>query len=143
MQRSYPGIDGDNSNGESMKPGEKGIPRLISATLYSWAGFCAAWKNEAAFRQEVSVAAVGFPLALYVASDGIEFLFLTLPLLLLILAELVNSAIEAIVDRVGDEYHELSGRAKDMGSAVVFMAITIASLSWIVVVGSKLGAPWG
>jgi len=126
-----------------MKTGEKGISRLISATRYSWAGMCAAWKHEAAFRQEVSVAVIGFPLALYLASDGADFLLLTLPLLLLILAELVNSAIESVVDRFGSEYNALCGRAKDMGSAVVFMAITMASLSWIVVVGSKLGAPWG
>lgn len=119
-----------------MKPGERGLTRLISATRYSWLGMQAAWRHEAAFRQEVMVATIGIPLALYLARDIADFLFLSLPLLLLILAELANSAIEAVVDRIGNEHHELSGRAKDMGSAVVFMAILIVCLSWITVVGS-------
>ncbi len=119
-----------------MKPGEQGIPRLISATRYSWLGIQAAWRNEAAFRQEAILTFIGMPLAIYLARDVADFLFLSLPLLLLLLAELANSAIEAIVDRFGGEHHELSGRAKDMGSAVVFMAILIVCLSWITVVGS-------
>ncbi len=117
-------------------------PGLISATRYSWQGMRAAWQNEAAFRQEVSVALVGLPLALYLARDGTDFLLLALPLLLLILAELVNSAIESVVDRFGEELHPLSGRAKDMGSAVVFMAIMITCLSWFTIGGACLGAPW-
>ena len=125
-----------------MKPGERGITRLISATRYSWQGMRAAWQYEAAFRQEVLIALLGLPLAVYLARDGTDFLLLALPLLLLILAELVNSAIESIVDRFGDALHPLSGRAKDMGSAVVFMAITIACLSWFTIGGACLGAPW-
>lgn len=113
-----------------MKPGETGITRLISATRYSWLGLRAAWQNEAAFRQELALACFGIPLAAWLARDVTELLFLVLPLLLLILAELANSAIEAVVDRIGNEYHPLSGRAKDMGSATVFMAILIAAFSW-------------
>jgi diacylglycerol kinase (ATP) len=125
-----------------MKPGERGIPRLISATRYSWQGIRAAWRHEAAFRQEATLSIIGIPLALYLARDMVDFLFLALPLLLLMLAELANSAIEAAVDRMGSELNELSGRAKDMGSAVVFMALLIAGLSWITVVGAIFGAPW-
>lgn len=113
-----------------MKPGEQGISRLVSATRYSWLGIKAAWMYEAAFRQEVALAFVGIPFAAYLARDITEFLFLSLSLLLLLLVELANSAIEAVVDRVGDEPHELSGRAKDMGSAMVFMALLIVGLSW-------------
>lgn len=113
-----------------MKSGEKGLRRIISATRYSWQGLRAAWRHEAAFRQEAMLAIIGFPLAAYLARDAVDFLLLVVPLLLLMLAELVNSAIEATIDRLGEEPDELSGRAKDMGSAVVFMAILIAGLSW-------------
>ena len=119
-----------------MKPGEQGFARVISATRYSWLGIKAAWRHEAAFRQEATLALIGFPLAIWLARDTTEFLFLALPLLLLMLAELVNSALEAVVDRFGGEQHELSGRAKDMGSAVVFMAIMIAGLSWLTILTS-------
>ncbi len=123
-----------------MKPGERGLPRLVSATRYSWRGIRAAWRNEAAFRQESALAAVGLPLALWLARDGVDFLLLFLPLLLLLLAELANTAIESIVDRIGDERHELSGRAKDMGSAMVFVASVIAGLSWCCVLREILFA---
>ena len=121
-----------------MTPGEQGLTRIISATRYSWQGLRAAWKHEAAFRQEASLALIGFPLAYFLARDTNDFLLLTLPLLLLMLAELANSAIEAIVDRLGDEPDELSGRAKDMGSAMVFMAIVMAMLSWGTLLGRQL-----
>ncbi len=118
-----------------MKPGEQGLTRIISATRYSWLGIKAAWHNEAAFRQEAGIALIGLPLAIWLARDGVEFLLLVVPLLLLMLTELVNSAIEAVVDRFGGELHELSGRAKDMGSAAVFMAIVITGLSWVTLLG--------
>ena len=116
-----------------MKPGEQGIARLISATRYSWLGFKAAWKYEAAFRQELTLTAIGVPLAIYLARDLSELFFLVTSLLLVLIVELANSAIEAVVDRVGDEYHELSGRAKDLGSAMVFVALMNASLTWLAV----------
>ena len=124
----------------AVKPGERGIARLISATRYSWLGVRAAWRHEAAFRQEASLAIVGLPLAAWLAQTPEQFLLLTLPLLLLMLAELANSAIEAIVDRLGHESDELSGRAKDMGSAAVFMAILIAGLSWCTLLVSRVMA---
>ncbi|MGB1139562.1 MAG: diacylglycerol kinase [Halioglobus sp.] len=115
------------------KPGEHGLTRIVSATRYSWQGLRAAWQHEAAFRQEVFLVFLGIPLALLLARDGIEFLLLTVPLLLLLLTELANSAIEAVVDRFGGAKDELSGRAKDMGSAAVFMALLIAGLCWLTI----------
>ena len=116
-----------------MKPTERGFAHMRLATQYSYRGIRSAWQTEESFRQEVLAVLVGLPLALWLARDTVDFLLLALPLLLLMCAELANSAIEATVDRVGEEYHELSGRAKDMGSAAVFMAIAIVVLSWTTV----------
>ena len=96
-----------------------------------------AWRYEAAFRQELVMVLAGFPLAALLASDPVEFLLLTLPLLLLLLTELLNSAIEAIVDRVCQEHDVLAGRAKDMGSAAVFLALCIIGLSWLTILLGK------
>lgn len=116
-----------------MKSTERRFAHMRLATRYSYRGIRSAWQNEESFRQEVLVVLIGLPLALWLARDTVDFLLLALPLLLLMCAELANSAIEATVDRVGEEYHELSGRAKDMGSAAVFMAIVIVVLSWTTV----------
>lgn len=117
--------------------GKTGIKRVVAATVYSWQGFVAAFKFEAAFRQELAIAVIGFIFAAALSQNGVEFLLLVIPLLLILLAEMVNSAIEATIDRFGDEQHELSGRAKDMGSATVFVALCIAGLSWIVILGER------
>jgi diacylglycerol kinase (ATP) len=113
-----------------MKPTERGLAHLRLATRYSYRGLRAAWRHEESFRQEALIVVVGLPLALWLARDTVDFLLLTLPLLLLMGAELGNSAIEAVVDRIGEEHHELSGRAKDLGSAMVFMAIVTVAVSW-------------
>ncbi len=120
-----------------MKPGKTGLGRIVDATKYSSLGFRAAFKHEAAFRQELAMAVIGIPLAAWLARDGMQFLFLSVPLLLLLLVELANSAVEAVVDRIGSEHHELSGRAKDMGSATVFMALSIVTLCWVVILGGN------
>lgn len=116
-----------------MKPGKTGFSRIVDATRYSWYGIKAAFRHEAAFRQELALAIIGTLLACVLADSGVEFLLLVLPLLLLLAVELLNSAIEAVVDRVGEEHHELSGRAKDMGSAAVFTSSGIALISWAVI----------
>jgi diacylglycerol kinase (ATP) len=113
-----------------MKPGKTGVARIVDATRYSWYGIKAAFQHEAAFRQELFLAIAGILLACVLADNPVEFLLLVLPLLLLLAVELLNSAIEAVVDRIGEEHHELSGRAKDMGSAAVFTASGIALTSW-------------
>ncbi len=115
------------------KPGNTGLTRVIKATGYSMLGLKAAWKHEAAFRQELLLAIVGIPLAVFLAENKSEMLWLILPLFLVIMAELVNSAIEAVVDRVSGEHHELSGRAKDIGSAVVFVALILVAVIWSVI----------
>ena len=107
-----------------------GLQRIINATRYSIAGFKACFKNEAAFRQEVYALILLLPLGLYLGQNGVERALLVGSLLLIPLCELLNSAIEAAIDRFGDERHELSGRAKDIGSATVFLAICIALLVW-------------
>jgi len=115
------------------KPGKTGLSRIIDATGYSWQGLKAAWKYEAAFRQELMLVAAGIPLAVYLADNKFELLWLILPLFILVIAELINSAIEAVVDRISDEHHELSGRAKDIGSAIVFVSLVALVFIWFIV----------
>ncbi len=116
-----------------MKPGKTGIARVIDATQYSWLGLKAAFKYEAAFRQEIFLLALLIPTALWVGNSGVEYALLIGSLLLVLLAEIINSAIEAVVDRLGEEQHELSGRAKDMGSAAVFIAMMNVLVTWIAI----------
>ena len=118
-----------------MKPGKTGIKRLVDASRYSMKGIAAAWRNEAAFRQEAALVIVLFPLSFFVAANPLQWLLLIIPLPILLITELLNSAIENVVDRIGDEYNELSGRAKDMGSAAVFFALVLTGLSWSLIAG--------
>ena len=113
--------------------GNRGIARIIKATGYSWQGLRAAWRNEAAFREEVLLALVLLPLGLWLGDGGVEKALLVASVLLLLLVELLNSAVEAVVDRFGGEWHELSGRAKDMASAAVALAILRLAATWILV----------
>jgi diacylglycerol kinase (ATP) len=108
-----------------------GLTRIIKAAGYSWKGFRAAWQNEAAFRQEGVAAVIAIILACWLDVDAITRVLLIGSVLLVMIVEIINSAIEAVVDRIGTERHELSGRAKDMGSAAVFLAICIAAFTWI------------
>ena len=114
-----------------MKPGKTGIRRLVDATGYSMKGLRAAFVEEAAFRQELLLAAILFPLSFFVAEGHAQWLLLVFPLFLLLIVELLNSAIESAVDRIGDEHNELSGRAKDMGSAAVFICLLMIAVAWI------------
>ncbi|HPY42026.1 MAG TPA: diacylglycerol kinase [Thiolinea sp.] len=112
--------------------GNTGIKRLIKAGQYSWQGVCAAYRNEEAFRQEVWILALAVPLALWFGEGGLEKALLIGSVFLLLIVELLNSAVEAVVDRIGPEQHELAGRAKDMGSAAVTIAIINALVLWLV-----------
>lgn len=107
-----------------------GFQRIINATGYSIAGLKAAWRNEAAFRQELLLLALLFPAALWLGSDMIQRMLLIGSLLLVLIVELVNSAVEAAIDRIGPERHALSGRAKDFGSAAVMISLVGAALTW-------------
>ena len=113
--------------------GTSGLTRLVKATKFSWQGFKAAFVNEAAFRQEVYLAIILIPLAYYLGNNGVERALLISVVLLVPIIELINSGIEAIVDRVGTEKHELSGRAKDVGSAAVFLSLINAVVVWVLV----------
>ena len=113
-----------------MKPGHTGLTHLIHSTRYSMKGLKAAFVNEAAFRQEVALCVILFPAAVFLGGTLVERLLLIGCCVLVLIAELVNSAIEAVVDRIGPEHHELSGRAKDIGSAAVFIALVFAGVTW-------------
>ena len=108
-----------------------GLKRIILATGYSIKGLKSAFKHEAAFRQETLLAAIFIPLACYLDVSQIERILLIAPLVLVLIIEILNSAIEAVVDRIGSEHHELSGRAKDMGSAGVLIALFLTAYIWI------------
>ena len=113
----------------SEKPNGRGFMRIVRATVCSWQGFKAAWRHESAFRQEALLAVVLIPLGLWLGQGGVERALLAGSVLLVPIAELINSAIESVVDRIGMERHELSGRAKDMGSAVVFLACSLTVMT--------------
>ena len=107
-----------------------GLTRIIKAAGYSWKGYRAAWKNEAAFRQEAVAAVVAIAIACWLNVDAITRVLLIGSVLLVMIVEILNSAIEAVVDRIGPEFHELSGRAKDMGSGAVLLSIITALITW-------------
>ncbi|MGB0865635.1 MAG: diacylglycerol kinase [Granulosicoccaceae bacterium] len=109
-----------------------GWGRLRAAAANSYKGLLAAWKNEEAFRQEVMLLLLAAPLSFLVGESAIERLILIAVIVVLILVELLNSAIESVVDRVGLERHELSGRAKDQASAAVLLAAALAAGTWLV-----------
>lgn len=113
--------------------GPKGLSRIVKATQYSWQGFKAAYAHEEAFRQEIWLASVAIPLGLYLGNTGIEKALLVSVILLILIVELLNSGIEAITDRVGTEHHELSGRAKDIGSSAVLVSLINAAVVWVLV----------
>ncbi len=113
-----------------LKPGKTGIRRILDATGYSLQGLKAAWINEAAFRQELVLTLVLSIAAFLLPVTMLERTMMISSLLLVVIVELINSAIEAVVDRVSDDWHELSGRAKDIGSAAVFVALVLALFVW-------------
>lgn len=116
-----------------MKQSASGFTRIIKATEYSWQGILAAYQHEAAFRQESWLCLVLIPMGLYLGDDGVEKALLVAATLLVLIVEMLNSAIEAVVDRFGNTRHELSGRAKDMGSAAVVLSIGLSVMVWLLI----------
>ncbi len=110
--------------------GTAGPERLFKALGFSMQGLTAAFKNEAAFRQEIYLAIVLVPLGFYLGETGVEIALLVSVILLVLITELINSGMEAVVDRFGGEHHQLSGRAKDVGSAAVLIALLNVVLVW-------------
>lgn len=111
--------------------------RILMATRWSLQGLKAAWLHESSFRLEVYLLAVLGPLALWLGNDGVERALLLGSCLLVLAVELLNSAIEAVIERYGAEHHELAGRAKDMGSAAVFVTMLNVLLVWGLVLAPR------
>lgn len=116
----------------------KGLTRLYFATRYSWQGLLATARYEEAFRQELLLLFCALIFTPWLAQNWFHAIALIGSVLLIMIVELLNSAIEALVDRVGLEFNELSGRAKDMGSAAVFLSSALAGMIWIVSLVQKL-----
>ena len=108
----------------------RGPGRILKATIWSWQGLRAAWLHESSFRLEVWLLVVAVPLALWLGDSGLERAVMIGSCLLVLAAELLNSAIEAVIERYGPEHHELAGRAKDMGSAAVFVLMMNVLVCW-------------
>ncbi len=113
--------------------GTTGLTRIINAFFFSMKGLRAAYVNEAAFRQELFLVIVLAPVALYLGETGLEKAVMVGSLFLVLIVELLNSGIEAAIDRIGTEHHKLSGRAKDIGSASVFMSLLNVLVVWALV----------
>ena len=119
------------------KPGRNGFGRVIDATLYSWRDITTALATEEAFRQEFALFVLMVPLGLWLGDSGLERAMLLLPLFVVLIAEMANTAIEALVDRFGPEHHPLAGLAKDLGSAMVFTSLTAVVTVWTLILLDK------
>lgn len=115
------------------KPRVTGLRRIWKATRYSLQGLSAAWRHESAFRQELLLGLILLPISFWVANSWVEVAVLMSVCFLVLIVELLNSAIEAVVDRVGQEHHELAGQAKDMGSAAVMLSLILAAGTWVLI----------
>ena len=114
------------------------MKRVVSACVYSWRGLKACWRNEAAFRQEIGVFIFLVPLGLWVGDGGAEKAILVGICFLVLIVELLNSGIEAIVDKTTPEFNDLAGRAKDLGSAAVFLGNLLVGLTWLIVLAGHM-----
>lgn len=110
-----------------------GLRRLLGALSNSAAGLRAAWKTEEAFRQEMLLAIVLFPAAFWLGENSVQIVLLLLSVLIVLIVELLNTCVEATVDRIGHEYHELSKRAKDIGSAAVGVSLAALIVVWVLI----------
>jgi diacylglycerol kinase (ATP) len=115
------------------KPDTHPLIHLLAACRYSWKGLKAAVRHEHAFRQELIAALLVIPLGLYLGEGGVEKLLLAGSWILVMIVELLNSAIEAVVDLVSPDYARLAGQAKDLGSAAVFLALVLVAFVWIMI----------
>ena len=116
----------------------RGPRRIFKAAQWSFQGLRAAWLHESSFRLEVYLFAVLAPVAWWLGGNGVERALLIGSMLLVLSMELLNSAVEAVIERYGAEYHELAGRAKDMGSAAVFVLMMNVLLCWGLILGPRL-----
>src|SRR5271170_1775241 len=115
----------------------RGLTRILRAAQASWKGLLGAYREEAAFRQELGLSVLVIPLGLWLGRTGVERALLVAPMLLVLIVELLNSAVEATVDRIGLERHVLAGLAKDIGSAAVLFALALVALIWVLVLTAR------
>lgn len=115
------------------KPGNTGVRRIINAMFFSFAGIKTAWQNEAAFRQESLLCVVLIPAGVWLGQNAVERALLIGSCLIVLIVELLNTAVEFVVDRVGTDHHRLSGQAKDLGSAAVFMSLVLVVVIWVLI----------
>jgi diacylglycerol kinase (ATP) len=113
--------------------GNKGITRAFRAAINSWNGLIYAYKEESAFRQELALSLILIPLAIYLPVTPVEKIVLIASVILVLITELLNSSVEAAIDRISFEVHDLSKRAKDFGSAAVMLALLLCALTWAIV----------
>ena len=123
---------------ESPHKGQRGLRRLFNAFLYSLSGLRLAFRHESAFRQEIALAAALIPLGCLLPVGAVEKVLLIASVLLVLVVELLNSSVEAAIDRIGLDTHRLSKRAKDLGSAAVLIALIVLALVWAVLAGPAL-----
>jgi len=120
---------------ESPHKGQSGIRRLINAFFYSLSGLALAFRHESAFRQEIALAIVLIPTACVLPVGAVERVLVIASVLLVLIVELLNSSVEAAIDRIGFDTHRLSKRAKDLGSAAVLVALAALLLTWLLLAG--------
>ena len=120
--------------GHMTKLQQKGLQRTFKAFKYSVQGVKFAWRNEAAFREEIALFVILVPLAFYVGDNHIEQALMLAACFLVVIVELINSSIEAVVDRVGTEHHPLAGGAKDLGSAAVMLSLILLIITWTLMI---------
>jgi diacylglycerol kinase (ATP) len=123
---------------ESPHKGQRGLRRLINAFFFSLSGLALAYRHESAFRQEIALAAVLVPLACVLPVSAVERVLLIGSVLLVLIVELLNSSVEAAIDRIGFDTHRLSKRAKDLGSAAVLITLVLLVVTWVLVAGPAL-----
>jgi diacylglycerol kinase (ATP) len=121
------------------KPGNTGITRLLNATRYSAQGIASAWKSEEAFRQELTLMMLMIPAAFWLGRSAVEYALLIGSCLLVVIVELLNSAVESVVDRISNEIHPLAGQAKDMGSAAVLFSLLTVISTWGLIAMERFG----
>jgi diacylglycerol kinase (ATP) len=113
--------------------GNKGITRAFRAAINSWNGLIYAYKEESDFRQELALSLILIPLAIYLPVTPIEKILLIASVILVLIIELLNSSVEAAIDRISFEVHDLSKRAKDFGSAAVMLALLLCAFTWVII----------
>lgn len=136
MMRRMPDVDAPGPGDSTALKGKRGLRRLLNATRYSIDGLVAAWRHESAFRQELLLAAVLVPVAILLPLAAVEKVLLIGSLLLVLIVELLNTAVEVAVDRDSLRIDPLAKRAKDYGSAAVMIVLLIAGMTWVTILGS-------